>query len=180
MRKKIVRDLLRVGRFLFEAGVVDYFSGNLSVRWKEKIFITRSGSPLPLLTPQDILEVNPKKPLVGKPSSEFVVHREIYKGTPWTAVAHAHPPAVVKLAFELKGKFFTPRDNEGKLLLEKVPILRVEKPSASEELARAVAEALKSFPCAVVYSHGVFCGGKDLWKAAGYITALENSAKLFI
>ena len=48
MRKKIVRDLLRVGRFLFEAGVVDYFSGNLSVRWKEKIFITRSGSPLPL------------------------------------------------------------------------------------------------------------------------------------
>ena len=48
MRKKIVRDLLRVGRFLFEAGVVDYFSGNLSVKWKEKIFITRSGSPLPL------------------------------------------------------------------------------------------------------------------------------------
>ncbi len=180
MRKKIVKELIEVGRFLFEAGVVDYFSGNLSVKWRDSIFITRSGSPLPLLTPQDVLEVSPKKPLVGKPSSEFIVHREVYERTTLKAVAHAHPPSVVKLAFNLKGDFFIPRDNEGKLLLREIPILRLKKPSASKELAEAVASTLKGFPCAIIYSHGVFCGGKTLKEAAGYITALENSAKLLL
>ena len=180
MRKKIIRDFLEVGRFLFDAGVVDYFSGNLSVKWKDKIFITRSGSPLPLLKPQDVLEVDLKKPLVGRPSSEFIVHKAVYEKTPYRAVAHAHPPGVVALSFKLKEEFFEPIDNEGKLLLGKVSILRVKKPSASPELAAAVSEALKCTPCAIVYSHGVFCASDSLKKAAGFITALEFSAKVYI
>ena len=179
MRRKIIRDFLEVGRFLFDAGVVDYFSGNLSVKWKDKIFITRSGSPLPLLKPQDVLEVDLKKPLVGRPSSEFIVHKEVYEKTDRKAVAHAHPPGVVSLAFKLKGDYYEPIDNEGKLLLGKVPILRVEKPSASPELAAAVSKALKCTPCALVYSHGVFCASENLKKAAGLITALEFSAKVW-
>jgi len=180
MRRKIIRDFLEVGRFLFDTGVVDYFSGNLSVKWKDKIFITRSGSPLPLLKPQDVLEVDLKKPLVGRPSSEFIVHKAVYEKTDRKAVAHAHPPSVVSLAFNLKGDYYEPIDNEGKLLLGKVPILRVEKPSASPELAKVVSETLKGFPCAIVYSHGVFCASDSLKKAAGFITALEFSAKVYI
>ena len=180
MRKKIIRDFIEVGRFLFDAGVVDYFSGNLSVKWRDKIFITRSGSPLPMLKPQDVLEVYLKKPIVGKPSSEFIVHKAVYEKTSHKAVAHAHPSTVVALAFKLKGDFYEPMDNEGKLLLGKVPILRVEKPSASPELAEIVSETLKGFPCAIVYSHGVFCAAEDLKKAAGLITALELSAKIYI
>ncbi len=179
MRKKIVREILEVGRFLFDAGVVEYFSGNLSVRWKNKIFITRSGSPLPLLRPQDVLEVNLNEPLVGRPSSEFIVHKAVYEKTDRRAVAHAHPPSVVFLAFNLKGDYYEPIDNEGKLLLGKVPILRVERPSASPELAKAVSETLKEFPCAIVYSHGVFCASDSLKKAAGLITTLEFSAKIW-
>ena len=179
MKKSILREIIEVGRFLFEAGVVDYFSGNLSVFDGKRIFVTRSGSPLPLLTERDILEIKPNRPIAGKPSSELVVHRAVYEKTPHRAVAHAHPPAVVKLAFSLGGNFYTPRDSEAKLLLGEVPILRVEKPSASEELAEAVSEALRNFPCAIVYSHGVFCAAQRLRIAAGFITALEFSAKVF-
>ncbi len=179
MRKWIVREIIEVGRFLFEAGVVEYFSGNLSVLYKERIYITRSGSPLPFLKPQDVIEIRKNKPLVGKPSSEFIVHRAIYEKTNHKAVAHAHPPTVVKLSFDLKEDFYIPKDNEAKLLLGKVPILKVSKPSASRELAEAVSEALKDFPCAIVYSHGVFCAAQRLKLAAGFITALEFSAKVF-
>jgi len=180
MKQKVIRDLISVGRFLFESGVVDYYSGNLSVKWKNKIFITRSGSPLPFLKPQDVVVIAIDKPLVGKPSSEFIVHRAIYEKTEYKAVAHAHPPSVVSLAFNYEGNFFTPIDNEGKLLLGQIPIIRVEKPSASVELAEAVSEFLKNFPCAIVYSHGVFCASSCLKKAAGLITALESSAKILL
>jgi len=179
MRRWIVREIIEVGSFLFEAGVVEYYSGNLSILHKDRIYITRSGSPLPFLKPNDVIKVKEGKPVVGKPSSEFIVHRAIYRKTDHRAVAHAHPPTVVKLTFNLKERFYIPRDNEAKLLLGKVPILRVSKPSASEELAEAVSEALKNFPCAIVYSHGVFCGAKRLKLAAGLITALEFSAKVF-
>ena len=180
MRKLIVKKLVQAGRFLFEAGVVEYYSGNLSVFHKRSIFITRSGSPLPLLKPQDILEIKLKKPYAGRPSSEFVVHRQVYLETQHKAVAHAHPPAVVKIAFKIEGKFYTPRDNEARLLLgEKIPILTLERPSASEELAKAVAKTLKVYPCAIVRSHGVFCGCRTIERAAGLITALEFSAKVF-
>ena len=179
LKSKILNEFIEVGKFLFEAGVVEYYSGNLSVFWRNRIFITRSGSPLPLLKPQDILEIKPRRPLVGRPSSEYIVHRRVYEITDLKAVAHAHPPAVVRLTFTLTGDFFVPRDNEGKLLLGKIPILRLEKPSASHELAEAVATALGDFPCAVVHSHGVFCGAKTLKQAAGFITALEFSARVY-
>jgi L-fuculose-phosphate aldolase len=178
MRKKIIRDLLKASKLLFESGVVDYFAGNLSVFWKDKIFITRSGSPLPLLQPQDIIVVEKNKPLVGKPSSEFIVHKAVYEKTNHKAVAHAHPPTLVKLAFNLSGDYYIPKDNEGKLLLGKVPMVRVSKPSGSPELAEVVSETLKTCPCVIVYSHGIFCGAENILKAAGLITALESSAKV--
>jgi len=218
MEKKIIRDIIEVGRFLFEAGVVDYFAGNLSIKdFKGNIYITRSGSPLPTLKPQDVIKIPPRGipliealkhlvsnseksiPFAGKPSSEFIVHRAVYEKTEHKAVAHAHPPTVVKVAFTFvdkglpstKGSFkfipedipivgiYTPRDSEAKLLLGEIPIVKVEKPSASPELARAVSETLKECPCVIVYSHGVFCGGKTLKEAAGFITALEFSARVF-
>ena len=180
MRKRMVKKFLEVGRFLFDAGVVEYYSGNLSLKWRNKIFITRSGSPLPLLRPQDVLEVDTRKPIVGKPSSEFVVHKRVYEKTNHSAVAHAHPPSAVAVAFNLSGDTYKPPDNEGKLLLGEIPILRVRRPSASPELAEAVAEALRCAPCAIVHSHGVFCGADSLERAAGFVTALEFSAKIFL
>lgn len=179
LRRKVLDEFVEVGRFLFDSGVVEYYSGNLSVFCKNKIYITRSGSPLPLLKPQDVLEIKPLRPLVGKPSSEYIVHRRIYEVTDLKAVAHAHPPTVVKLAFDLQEDFFVPKDNEGKLLLGRIPVLRLEKPSASPELAEAVAQALNSYPCAIIYSHGVFCGADTLKRAAGFITALEFSARVY-
>ena len=190
MRKRAVREIIEVGRFLFEAGVVDYFAGNLSIRDGKFIHITRSGSPLPMLTERDVLSVPFKgvslkdlnrkgeRFFVGKPSSEFIVHRAVYKKTDARAVAHAHPPTVVRLAFELED-VYEPRDSEARLLLGKVPIVEVARPSASPELAEAVSEALKGCNCVIVRSHGVFCKGKTLREAAGFITALEFSAKVY-
>ncbi|NPB05799.1 MAG: aldolase [Aquificae bacterium] len=179
MKKKLIRELIKAGRYLFEAGVVDRFSGNLSVRLRKGILITRSGSPLPDLTPADFVEVRNDRPWAGRPSSELAVHRRIYELTDRSAVAHAHPPSAVRLAFFLEGDHYEPADNEGRLLLGRVPILRLERPSASPELAEAVARALREAPCALVYSHGVFCAAERILDAAGLITALEFSARTF-
>ncbi len=177
MERLLIREIIQTGRYLFEAGVVDYYAGNISAKVKRGLLITRSGSPLPLLTERDIVLARDNVPLAGKPSSEFIVHRAVLEKTDYRAVVHAHPPSVVALTFKLDG-FYVPKDNEARLLLGKIPVVRVEKPSASPELARVVSETLKDYPCAIVYSHGVFCGGDRPLKAAGLITALEMSAKI--
>jgi len=179
MRRWVFKKMIAAGRFLFESGLVDLFAGNLSYRDRAgRIYVTRSGAPLALLSEKDVLVLKEDRPCGGRPSSELVVHRRTYELTDLRALAHAHPPAAVALSLNLTGDFFEPIDSEGRLLLGRVPLIRVKKPTASRELAEAVARALKISPCALVSSHGAFCGGEDPLKAAGFVASLEFSAKV--
>ncbi len=176
----IYREILEVGKLLFEEGLVSARAGNLSRAFGEKLFITRTGSFTGKLSPEDVIVV----PLKGssiidhRASVELLVHREIILRTGKKAVVHAHPPSGVALSFTRE--VIKPEDSEGREVLGIVRVLEVRKPSASEELAKAVSETLKDSKVVLVRGHGAFAADRDLFKAYSYISTLEHSCKILM
>lgn len=75
--------------------------GNLSLRWGEGLLITPSGMPNDALAPGQMVYMDSDGRWAGplKPSSEWRIHRDIYRARPETrAVVHAHSPHAVSLA----------------------------------------------------------------------------------
>ncbi len=179
MEEIAIRKLKQVGKFLYTEGLVDARAGNLSVRLKDNIVITRRGSHLGRLQDWDFisLPLRGKHLLQDRASSELVVHREIYLQTNYLAVVHAHPVGATLLSFERD--CIEPIDSEGKDLLGRVQIIPAY-PSGSLELAKAVASALRSSRLVVVRSHGVFSADLDPFYAYAHISVLERSCKILL
>ncbi len=176
----IYRELITVGRLLFEEGLVSARSGNLSRAFGDRMFITRTGSNMGFLSSYDILELPLRETTIldTRASVELPVHREVILRTGKSSVVHAHPTYTLRLAYETEK--IAPLDSEGKEILGEVPVLSLEKPSASEELAREVSSALKSLPAVAIRGHGVFCAHKELMRAYSYVSTLEHSCKLIL
>ena len=176
----IYKDIIFTGKVLYKEGLVTSHAGNISVRYKDSIFITKTGRMLGFLRKGDIAEVPVFKEdqKDKEASSELIVHREIYKKTDANAIIHAHPVYATALTFKLKD-FFIPIDNEGKLFIGKVPIVEVEKPTASLELALTVSETLKEYNICLVKTHGVFIKSDTLNYALKLCSDLEFCAKIY-
>ena len=174
----VLKEFREVARLISTEGLTYGYTGNLSRLWGEKLFITRRGSNLINLKDEDIIAI----PFWGgsileeRASSERDVHRRILKETGKKAVVHLHAIYAIKLSF-LTEKI-VPIDSEGKIALGEVPVISVERTSASEELAQKLSETLKDISVAVVKSHGVFAVGDSLVEAYEKVSLLENSCKI--
>jgi L-fuculose-phosphate aldolase len=88
----------------------------------------------------------------------------------------------VALSFHLER--LVPLDLEGQLYLKEVPVLSPKTVSATEEAARAVAEALEAHRACLLRGHGAFTwSGKEkpeeaLLQAHSLMTTLEESAEI--
>ena len=174
----IYREIVKVGRLLFEERLVSARSGNISRSFGDKLFITRTGANMGTLTREDIIRLPLKEehPLDERASVELPVHRRIILETKKPAVVHAHPTYTLLISYERKE--IVPVDSEGREILGGVPVLDLEKPSASEELAREASRMLKDSPVVVVRGHGVFSCAEELHRAYSFISTLEHSCKI--
>ncbi|WP_461829744.1 class II aldolase/adducin family protein [Aquifex sp.] len=174
----ILKEFREVARLISLEGLTYGYTGNLSRLWGNRLFITRTGSNLLNLTDEDIIAIpfQGSSLLEERASSERNVHRRVLKETGKKAVAHLHAVYTIKLSF--LSDSILPIDSEGKAILGEVPVLNVEKASASEELAEKLSEALKNKDVAVVKSHGVFAVGENLIEAYEKVAILENSCKI--
>lgn len=172
----ILEQFVMVGRDLFQGGLVTSHGGNLSVKRGSRLIITRSGAMLGHLMVDDLVTLSLDDPHHPKASRELPLHLSVYMSTRARALVHAHPPHAVALSFS--SHWIEPVDAEGALVLPRVPVLEVENPIGSQEVALAVAQALKEFPVAVVKGHGSFARGWDLEEAYHYTSILEASARI--
>ncbi|QJA06381.1 class II aldolase/adducin family protein [Thermosulfurimonas marina] len=172
------RALARATRYLAREGLLAGPEGNLSVRLKDRILVTPSGGLKARLRPEEVAEVDLSgKILSGHPTSELPLHLALYRAHPGIgAVVHTHPPYT--LALLLSGFDFSRHYlYEGKLLLGKIS--RVPAwPPGSEELARAVAEALKDSRVAVLERHGAVTVGAHLLEALNLTLVLEKVSRV--
>jgi len=174
----IIQKIIFTGKVLYQEGLVNSHTGNISVRYEDKIYITRTGAMLGFLKEKDIVEVGIEPSDTDKKaSSELIVHREIYKKTDAKAIIHAHPINMVALSFKLDK--FIPIDSEGKLFIHEVPIVESKIPSASKEVAEKVSNILTKYDIVVVKTHGSFVKAENLEKALNLTSDLEYCAKIY-
>lgn len=177
MEKHLLNRFRLVGRDLFTTQLVTSHAGNLSVRVNGEIIITRSGAMLGHLEERDLIHLPLDfSGLHSMASRELPVHLAIYRKTGAWAVVHAHPPYTVTLS--LISRNLKPLDAEGLYTLGNVPIVEVQRPIGSEELAFKVSQALRALPIMVVKGHGTFARGDSLEGAYHYTSVLEASARI--
>ncbi|AVX20474.1 L-fuculose-phosphate aldolase [Carboxydocella sporoproducens DSM 16521] len=167
-----------VGRDLFQSGLNNSHSGNLSIRQGDRIIITRRGAMLGHLTERDLIETGLEKNdcHITLASTEIRVHRAIYRNTAALAIVHAHP--VFATTLSLLEDEIIPVDSEGAYLLHKIPVLSVEHTVGSQEVEQKLPDLLKEYKIVMVRGHGSFAIGQLLEEAYQLTASLEHSCKI--
>ena len=165
----------RIGKRLFTEHLVGGNFGNISVRkGDEGFFIKRTGAYLDVSGGLVFVPLQGDVPRDA--SSEYRVHREVYRNTNHKAIVHAHPPCAV--AASLVMDEVVPEDSEGEMLCPNIPV--VQGAPGSQEIAESVARALSSSKLVIARGHGTFAAGKTLDEAYVYTSLAEHSCRVLI
>lgn len=166
-------DFERIGKRLVAEHLIGGNFGNMSIRkGDEGFFIKRSGTYLD--NPGELVFVPMEGNAPKEASSEYRVHRAVYKTSPCMAVVHAHPPHTVALS--LVCDEVIPQDSEGEMFC---PIITVVQGSpGTDVLAMRVAEGLARAPVVIARGHGTFAAGKTLDEAYTFTSLAEHSCRV--
>jgi L-fuculose-phosphate aldolase len=167
-----------VGADLFLRGLITSHGGNMSIRQNDRIIITRTGCMLGHITKSDLVEAGaaPDDDTPKNASSEIAVHRAIYQHTPALAVVHAHPAHAIALS--LIDNELVPLDVEGSYYMPGVPVIGRGGKVYGGKMADEIAKSLIDRRIAMVYAHGSFAAGRDLYEAHHFTSTLEESCRI--
>ncbi|MBI5708267.1 MAG: class II aldolase/adducin family protein [Armatimonadetes bacterium] len=176
------REMSRVGRRLYDLGLVGAREGNVSARLPNgNILCTPSGACKGDLAPEALVVLRPDGIPVcgGTPSSEIRLHLRAFRDRPdCMAVVHAHPPTAT--AFALAGE--TIPDGylpEAAVVLGTVKLLPFAMPG-TDEVPEGLAPYLKDHKTFLLANHGAATLGKDLWDACDRMETLERVANVLL
>src|SRR5512132_994917 len=176
------REIVNIGRLLYERSYVVSSDGNVSVRLDDgRIVATPTMMCKGRMTEDSLAVTDATGKALGdrKPSSELAMHLLIYDERPDVmAVCHAHPPhgtafAVAGLAID------QPILSEVILTLGCVPLAAYGTPS-TDELTREMQPFVKHHNALLMANHGAVAYGADLWQAWDRLETLEHTAKIAI
>lgn len=176
------REIVRVGKLMYERSLVVSSDGNVSVRLDDgRILATPTQVCKGRMTEDGLAIVD----IDGKPlndrrvSSEIKMHLLIYREREDVkAVCHAHPPHGT--AFAVAGfSIDQPILSEVILALGCVPLTDYGTPS-TEELTNAMRPFVKHHNALLMANHGAVAYGKDVWQAFDRMETLEHTAKITI
>ncbi|MFP4473154.1 MAG: class II aldolase/adducin family protein [Candidatus Omnitrophota bacterium] len=170
------KNIIAIGRLLWEKNLTPALSGNISVRLKDDYLVTATQTCLGLLREDDILVIDKKGVPVdgGAPSSEWPLHAAVYDRFPTAQVIlHVHP--VCANGYFLDNDRFTPRIIEARHILSDIPV--VEQVTLNVEDPGPVVEALSANPLVVLRNHGVITFDRDLFACFVRIQTLESALR---
>jgi L-fuculose-phosphate aldolase len=176
---RLRREIVAVGRRLYERGLIGGSEGNVSARLPGgRVLATPAGASKGFLVP-DVLVVTD---LAGRPldggcaSSELRMHLRIYAlREDVAAVVHAHPPTAT--GFAIAGR---PLDEcvvpEVIATLGQVPIVPYGTPS-TEELPDRMAPWVASHDALLLANHGAVTYAATLARAIDRMESIEQAAR---
>jgi L-fuculose-phosphate aldolase len=181
--RRIKRDIIEVGHWLWEKGFVASNDGNISVRTgPDEIWTTPTGVSKGFMTPDMIIRVDTEgKPLDLKAkyraSSELKMHLRVYRERPDVkAVVHTHPPFAT--SFAVAG---IPLDHfampEAVQVLGAVGIAPYGTPS-TEQIPDSIAPFIRRSDAVLLANHGALTLGGSLMEAYFKMETLEHSARI--
>jgi L-fuculose-phosphate aldolase len=178
-RKSIIQSALSMNALGINQGT----SGNVSVRYGDRMLITPSGVPYEELDPKDLCATTIKKD--GKnwegdlpPSSEWRFHLNIYQERPDVgAVVHTHSTYATVLAIcgkPIPAVHYMVAASGG-------TEIRIAKYATygTEQLSKNALEALKDRTCCLLKNHGVIATGPNIKRALWLASEVETVARQY-
>lgn len=162
-------------------GLTSATGGNVSYRIEGDMWISPTGCVMDELKVEDWVRVNlstgEQYPHRSRPSSELVLHREVFLSRPdVNAIFHSHPPHVIALS--LLGIEIKPLGSEAPISLgDRIPLIPYEIPT-SPLLGKAVARYAKDYNVMVLENHGLVTLGKSNREAYNRTELIEELAKI--
>jgi L-fuculose-phosphate aldolase len=189
--------IIEIGKKIYDKKLSTGMSGNISFRENNKIFITASGNCLGDLNESDIITLDLEGNEIlkqvqddkgahdenkgeKKPSSEKMMHVEIYKKRPdINSIIHAHPPYSTALA--VSGETDLPAILAEPVVMfgTGISIVKYETPS-SLELAQEVAKYFEKNDAVFMANHGAAVCGKDLKETFYKLETLEFYSQVYL
>ncbi len=179
------REMVRIGRLMWERGYVAATDGNLSARLgSNRLLVTPSGLSKGFLSADDLVVVRlDGEPLAGyrgrgrRPSSEIAMHLAVYEQRPEVgAVIHAHPPLAV--AFSIAGvslaRCVLP---EVVVTLGAIPTTGYATPG-TKEVPESIKQAIAGYDAIILAHHGSLTVGDTLWEAYLRLEKVEHTAQI--
>lgn len=174
--------LIKYGRRLGVKNMSPGTSGNISVRSKNNIMISASGSALPDLSLSDITLMDFDAKVVKgkkKPSSEKHLHARIYQMRPdINAIVHCHAPYVSSFAVSHM-PLSKPIISENVFYFGEIPLADYAMPS-SDDLVEFTAKYFDRHDAVLMANHGIIIGGKDLKDAYHKMETAETYAQIYL
>ena len=171
------------GRNLLEKGLVSRTWGNISIRVDENVMlITPSGRTYEDLKPEEVVLVQIESLKYEgniKPSSEFVLHAEIYKQRKnINAVIHTHQMNASTVAAAHR-EVPPILDDMAQIIGPTVRVADYALPG-TKKIVRKTIKALRGRNAALMANHGAVCIGRDIDEAFVVCEVLEKACKAFI
>ncbi len=176
--------IVELFRMMYHMGMVNLFEGNISMRWEDRYLITPSQQNKETMTPDMVLEVNGEgKPLDAAstcaPSSEFKMHREIYRLRPdVNAVVHCH--SCFATAFAVAGRPIETKGlAEGNVVFGQIPVAAYGRPG-TDDICADFPKLFSEYNAVLLENHGIVTAGPDLTMAFSLAEAAEKTAKILV
>ncbi len=179
------REMVRVGRLMWERGFVAATDGNLSARMgADRLLVTSSGVSKGFVSDEDLIIIRadgePVSSYRGRgshPSTEIAMHLEVYRQRPdVNAVIHAHPPLAT--AFSIAGvslaRCVIP---EVIVTMGAIPTAEYATPGTAEVPA-SIRQAISEYDAMILAHHGSLTVGETLWEAYLRLEKVEHTAQI--
>jgi len=182
--EQIKNQIIKYGDIIDAKGFSPGTSGNLSVRYEDKILITSSGSSNGDLAYEDLVlidfEGNSLEPSSSKKaSSEKMLHVEFYKKRPDVkAIIHVHPECLSAFAIARKA-LDEPFMAENVFYFGRIPLADYALPS-SNELVVNTAKFFNEYSAILMANHGFIVGDVDLVQAYLKLELAESYAQVVL
>lgn len=182
-RKELEKLLIEYGRLMWQKNFTPGTSGNMSFRFGDKILITASGSANGFLTHDDIVLIDYHGNAVlgetKKPSSEKLLHTEIYKKRQdVNVILHVHSPYLCSFA-SAGIALNKPVMAEISYYFGQIPLAEYALPS-TKELADNTSKFFNEYDAVLMANHGFVVASKSIEDAYQKLELAESYAQVVL
>ncbi len=178
--QRVAQDIVEICERLHARNMLAAADGNISVRISDdEILITPSGIAKGFMDAGQMAVINLKGEILdGKPSSERLMHLEVYRTCPKAkAIVHAHPPHAIAWSIAQPTLAKLPSDCLSEVILATgdIPFVPYARPG-TEAMGTVLKPFLPQSRALILRSHGALAWGEDLAEAYRGMERIEHSA----
>jgi L-fuculose-phosphate aldolase len=182
LNTQIASHIVEICHRLHARNMLAAADGNISYRISDQeILITPSGIAKGFMKPEEMAVINLEgEVLLGKPSSERLMHLEIFRSCPKAkAVVHAHPVTAIAWSIAKPDLSKLPGDCLSEVILAcgDIPFVDYARPGTLD-MGSVLRKYLPEHRAMILRRHGAVTWGEDLEEAYRGMERIEHSAQV--